>query len=164
MTKPDHAMIPVRAILHPTDFSERSRQALAVARALARDHGARLIVLHVAPIDIAYGGTIAAPVDPRYYQDALDEEMAALRTSDLPSPVEPLLLRGEPAAEIVRAAQEHGCDLIVIGTHGRTGLPRLLLGSVAEGVMRRAQCPVLTVKSPVAAAAPAAEPATPTTA
>jgi nucleotide-binding universal stress UspA family protein len=58
------------------------------------------------------------------------------------------LAEGDPAAEIIRAAQETGAELIVMGTHGRTGLQRLLMGSVAEQVLRKASCPVLTVKAP----------------
>jgi nucleotide-binding universal stress UspA family protein len=69
---------------------------------------------------------------------------------DLKPPAERRLEEGDPATEICRVANEAGCELIAIGTHGRTGLGRLLMGSVAEQVVRRAPCPVLTVKAPFA--------------
>jgi nucleotide-binding universal stress UspA family protein len=74
--------------------------------------------------------------------------------------VEHRLVAGDPGAEILRAAREEPCDLIVMGTHGRTGLGRVLLGSVAEQVVRRAPCPALTVKAPAESGRPADAPST----
>jgi nucleotide-binding universal stress UspA family protein len=137
----------IRMILHPTDFSVDSEAVLRVARSLARDLGARLVILHVAPLDILSSGTMTAPVDPRVYNDLLEDVRKRVDGPDLKNRVETEFTRGDAAAEILRAASELGSDLIVMGTHGRTGLSRLLMGSVAEFVLPRASCPVLVVKS-----------------
>ena len=148
-------MIPIKVILHPTDFSPRSEQALQLACALARDAGARLIVLHVLerPL-IVYGGVALAPPAPRPSEEERRqrrEQLQQVRPADPAIAVEHRLEEGDPATAIVQVAQETGCDLIVMGTHGRTGLGRLLMGSVAEKVLRDAPCLVLTVKAPLPA-------------
>lgn len=79
---------------------------------------------------------------------ALRAMLAELKPSDARVHYEHLLVRGSPAEEIVRLAEKREAEMIVMGTHGRTGLGRLLMGSVAEAVVRRAKCPVLTLKSP----------------
>jgi nucleotide-binding universal stress UspA family protein len=137
----------IRVILHPTDFSVDSEAALKVARWLARDQQARLIILHVATLDVLTDGTAAAEVDPGVYRDALEDLRRRISGADLTHPVETLLTRGFAAEGIVQTADEVGCDLIVMGTHGRTGLTRLLMGSVAENVLPRSNCPVLIVKA-----------------
>jgi nucleotide-binding universal stress UspA family protein len=137
----------VRVILHPTDFSENSRPALEVARSLARDHGARLVVLHVTPPAILMDGTVAAEIDPSTFHAALEDLRNKLEGPDLKYPVETRLNLGFDREEILRTAEELGCDLIVMGTHGRTGLGRVLMGSVAESVLPRAACPVIVVKA-----------------
>jgi len=136
----------IRVILHPTDFSVDSEAALKVARWLARDRGARLIILHVAALDVVLEGTATAEVDPRFYRDALDDLRRKVSGPDLKQPVETVLTRGFAPEGIVDTANDVGCDLIVMGTHGRTGLTRLLMGSVAENVLPRANCPVLIIK------------------
>lgn len=144
-------MLPIRTILHPTDFSERARNALAVACAMARDYGARLIVAHVAPTPVMGFGQGVIPVEggePPEVRRAHLDEYAGVHDSLV---VEKHLLEGDPASEILRLADDVNCDLIIMGTHGWTGLGRLLLGSVAESVMRRASCPVLTVRTPFSA-------------
>jgi nucleotide-binding universal stress UspA family protein len=141
-------------ILHPTDFSECSEPALQVARDLARDQGARLVVLHVTPTEVVLEGATAAVADPLADSDTVEKIRERVDGSDLKHPVEVRLGRGEAAAEILRAAGELGCGLIVLGTHGRTGLGRLLMGSVAEDVLRKAACPVLAMKTPRPASAP----------
>ena len=80
--------------------------------------------------------------------EPLREKLRQLRPTDPKVRVEHRLVEGETATEILRLGQEMKCDLIVLGTHGRTGLGRLLMGSVAERVVRKARCPVLTVKTP----------------
>jgi len=137
----------VRVILHPTDFSVDSEAALQVARSLARDHGARLIILHVATLDVFSDGTAAAEIDNGVYREALDDLRRRISGPDLKHPVETLLSRGFAAEGIIESAKNVGCDLIVMGTHGRTGLTRLLMGSVAENVLPRADCPVLIFKA-----------------
>jgi nucleotide-binding universal stress UspA family protein len=143
-------MLPIHTVLHPTDFSDHSAFAASLAGALARDYGARLVVLHVAQFPPAFAGEGMVPVG----EADLRAEGAA-RLNALPAPradvrAERRLEVGDPATEILRVAAELPADLIVMGTHGRTGLGRLLLGSVAELVVRRAACPVLTVSRPAA--------------
>ncbi|MCS6976002.1 MAG: universal stress protein [Gemmatales bacterium] len=142
-------MLALKTILHATDFSPHSEYAFRLACSLARDHGAKVVVLHVvAPHPaVSYGEMIVEP-DAALVQQAWDQ----IRTIKSPDPAVPLEHRveqGFAAAEIVRVAEEIKADMIVLGTHGRSGLGRLLMGSVAEQVVRKAPCPVLTVKSPV---------------
>lgn len=139
-------MLPFRRILVPIDYSEHSAAAVQVARSLARDHGARLLVLHVAPIGYYPSEVDFMPIDVAQYQKELEYLRNSLEGTDLAFPIETVLGEGSPAAEILRVAAERECDLIVLGSHGRHGLSRLLMGSVAEEVMRHAVCPVLTVK------------------
>jgi nucleotide-binding universal stress UspA family protein len=142
------AMLPIHTILHPTDFSDRSGCAYQLACALARDYGARLVLLHVKPPDVIYGEGYVLPPDPEAERCELLNRLEGLRPPDLTSEVYRVLQEGSPTEEILRTAEEVQADLIVMGTHGRTGLERLLLGSVAEAVLRQAPCPVLTVKAP----------------
>jgi nucleotide-binding universal stress UspA family protein len=140
-------MLPIQNILHPTDFSERSEWAFRLACALARDYGSKLLVLHVSPpLVTAYGDMVyTQPIDV-----TVKDLKAKLRQLQGPEgvPMEYRLEEGDPATEIVQTAQDAHCDLIVMGTHGRRGFGRLLMGSVAEQVLRRATCPVVTVKTP----------------
>jgi nucleotide-binding universal stress UspA family protein len=147
-------MLPIHSILYATDFSERSAYAFRLACSLARDYGARLCVLHIAvPPVVLYGEGMVAP-EPEWYQEELIEKLHRLQPPDPKVVVEHRLLEGEPAEQIIRTARETQSDLIIMGTHGRTGLGRLLMGSVAEHVMRKAPCPVLTVKTPFHEAEP----------
>jgi universal stress protein A len=142
-------MFKIQTMLFATDFSECSQCALDFAFALARDRHARLIVLHVAtpPPFVTYGEFEKVLQQSTGYRRELEEKLRHCQRPNFNA--ELLLKEGDPGDEIIHAAQELGCDLIVIGTHGRTGLERLLLGSVAEKVLRRAPCPVLTVKTPL---------------
>lgn len=143
---------PPEKILVPVDFSEHSDLALASAGALARRFGAELDVLHVI-------AELGVP-DP-YFADAA--ELRALTKAARDRVPEALAERvdrvlgedvaagthmevGTPPAAIAEFAREQGSDMIVVGSHGRTGVERVFLGSVAEGIVRRAPCPVLTVK------------------
>ena len=140
-------MLPFRTILHATDFSEHSGFAFWLACALARDYGARVVVVHVVtPTPVAgYAEGVFIP-DPQPSHDKLRELLQSVRPTDPKIPVEHRMVEGDAADEIVRTAQETKCDLIVIGTHGRSGFGRLLMGSVAEDVLRGAPCPVVTVR------------------
>lgn len=144
-------MLPIRVIVHPTDFSPPSEPAFQLACSLARDAGARLIVLHVlqVPLIIYSGVAMAAPppLPSEEERQAVLEQLHRLLPPDPAVTVEYRLEEGEPATGILQVAQETGCDLIALGTHGRTGLARLLMGSVAEKVVREATCSVLTVKT-----------------
>jgi nucleotide-binding universal stress UspA family protein len=148
-------MLHLQTILHPTDLSRRSDHAFQLACALAEDYHARIIVLYAIEQPVTYGemGIVVEPAGHREALRAQLEERYASRTV----PVEHRLEEGSPAHVITRVAQEGHCDLIVMATHGRHGLGRLFLGSVAEQVVRQAPCPVLTIKEPLAAKAPAAE-------
>lgn len=141
-------MLPIRKILVPTDFSEHSRAAFDLACALARDYGAELLVLHVYRPPQVYAPDGIAVIVPEQPLD-LQAQLALVRPADPQVKVDHLLVEGDPVEEILRVAGDRRCDLIVMGTHGTTGLARLLMGSVAESVVRRAPCPVLTIRNPV---------------
>ncbi len=150
-------MLPIRTILHPTDFSEGSAYACRLACAVARDSHARLILLHVFPPPILISGEALLPPDPEEIKAELQAQLQALKIEDDGIQVERRVQEGYPGADIPRVARETKADLIVMGTHGRTGLSRLLMGSVAEQIVRRAPCPVLTVKLPVGEEKPSEE-------
>lgn len=142
-------MLPkLKTILCATDFSERSNAAFHLACSLARDLEARVIVLHVAvqPVVVYGEGMVATLAEPEF--EGLRQELDKLQSPEPNVAVERHLVEGDPAQEILHQAKLIPCDLIILGTHGRTGLNRLLLGSVAEQVMRKATCPVLTVREP----------------
>lgn len=142
-------MLHLETILHPSDFSSHSEYAFRLACSLARDHGARLIVFHVVttlgPELVPYGEAVSQ-LQPEGYQQQLWDDLRRIQPPEPSVTVDHRLAEGDPAEEILRLATETHCDMIVLGTHGRTGLERLLMGSVAEQVVRRAPCPVLTVK------------------
>jgi nucleotide-binding universal stress UspA family protein len=107
-----------------------------------------LIVLHVAePPVVGYEGTMTPPAEGDWM--ALKERLRRIRAPDAKIPIKRRLEEGDPAAEILRVAAESDCDVIMMGTHGRTWMARVLMGSVAEQVVRRATCPVLVVKTPL---------------
>lgn len=141
-------MMPIHTILHPTDFSPQAETAFNLACALARDYGARLIVMHVwEPPPVIYGdGYIPTPMPDT--SEIFRSKLENLRAADPTLPLERRFLEGSPVAEILREARQTPADLIVMGTHGWGGLSRLFMGSVAEGVLRKAPCPVMTVKTP----------------
>jgi nucleotide-binding universal stress UspA family protein len=148
---------PIRTILHPTDFSGPSGLAFRMACGLARDFGARLVVLHVAEFPANVYPEATRHEDPARRHPALWAKVRRLRPPSPEVPVEHWLADGDAAEEVLRAARETGSDLIVMGTHGRTGLKHLLMGSVAQQVVRKAPCPVLTVKAPPPAGGGTAE-------
>jgi len=142
-------LLRLTKILVPIDFSECSERALEVAFELAKAFGAEVHIAHVYPPS-AY---VAPPLVPGpvmigqfrdQSQQAFDEYRSKL-SRDRGTPIAGTLLEGTPHVEIVKHATELGADLIAMGTHGRTGVEHLLIGSVAERVIRTAQMPVLTV-------------------
>jgi nucleotide-binding universal stress UspA family protein len=141
-------MLSIRTIVHPTDFSANSQCAWEMACALARDYGARLLLVHVEaplPIFAELGAIPPEPVDRR----AMERELAQIKPADATLAVTRTLLFGDEPNTINQFAKDNNADLIVMGTHGRTGLGRLIMGSVAEAVLREAPCPVLTIKTPL---------------
>ena len=147
----------LKKILFATDFSHASDAALTLATSLARDSGATLLLVHVEEPSMAYGG------GELYYgalgpaPQELRRMLEAILPTDPDVAYEHHLIPGDPATALVRFAKEKVVDLIVLGTHGRTGLLRMLMGSVAEAVVRRATCPVITFRQP--AKKPAKRPA-----
>ena len=141
-------MARARTILHPTDFSPGSAAAFAYACDLAREAGSRVIVLHAfgPVVPIATEGVILSD-DVAELRALAQRELDAVRPPDPAVRVEKVIREGPSTQVILDAAREFGADLIVMGTHGRTGFRRLVLGSVAEEVLRKAPCPVLTVKT-----------------
>jgi universal stress protein A len=144
-------MIAIKTILVPTDFSECSDHALGYGRAMAETFGASLHLLHV--VQDPYTQPWAAEAFPAPLDDMLAQwqEQARARLQALvPEAARPgamvAVQVGSPFQEIVNYAEAQRIDLIVIGTHGRGPLGHMLLGSVAEKVVRKAPCPVLTVR------------------
>jgi universal stress protein A len=135
-----------KKILVPVDFSEWSEVALAQAEALARAQQAELLIVHVHEPVAVYTdmGVGAFPVETS--REALWNMLREVQPTDRDLAVTYRLLEGQPAEEIVRCAEQEEATMIVISTHGRRGLTRMLMGSVAESVVRHATVPVLTVK------------------
>ena len=145
-------MIRIDKILHPTDFSANSNHALKYACALASHFGAELHLVHVMA-DLAL--ITLPPVDgylpEGYYQDArkrADEELAKMPDRKVAGETVIIkkTLEGAAFPEIIRYASDNDIDLIVMGTHGYSGLTHMVMGSIAEKVVRRSPCPVLTVQ------------------
>jgi nucleotide-binding universal stress UspA family protein len=142
-------MIKLERILVPTDFSDCANRAVAYASELAKRFGAELHLLHVVqPPVAAYAYAAPLPEDVLHPEVPAEKELEALEVPNVGqiSRIERSIRTGTPFVDIVRYAKENDVDLIVIGTHGRTGLTHMLLGSVAEKVVRKASCPVLTVR------------------
>ncbi len=147
-------MLSFQKILCPIDFSDPSYRALATADELARRYNAELHVLHVVPpvplVELPPGSGTAAFDVKQYeskllesYRKSLDNALAEFVKPDIE--VTRHIDIGDPAHEIVVLAEKIHADVIVIATHGRTGLKRFLFGSVAEAVVRRSPCAVLTI-------------------
>lgn len=141
----------MRKIVVATDFSAASRRAFAAALDLARRDGARLVVLHVMMPPSPFAGDDLPgswlDLEARARRDAERRLAAAVSQAERSGiATAGTLVKGVPAEVIVRVARREGADLIVIGTHGRSGLGRLFMGSVAARVLGTATCPVLTVR------------------
>lgn len=149
-------MIAIKNVLVATDFSAPSETALNYARAMARSFGAQLHVLHIfeplwiTSADVVGGGVALATMIQGLEDTArkqLEEAVTEADRRELKAVAE-MVTSESPAREIANYANEHKVDLLVIGTHGRSGISRMLIGSVAEKVVRLAPCPVLTVHHP----------------
>ena len=148
-------MIALKSILVPTDFSDTSAVAMNYAIALAESMDACLHVLHVLDNPLAYAWGAEAFIEPPadYYErieksarERINRVLSEQQKARFKAQIE--LCTGSPFAEILRYAEEQAIDLIVMGTHGRGAVAHMLLGSVAEKVVRKAPCPVLTVREP----------------
>lgn len=137
---------PFTRILNPIDLENRSVKALDMAANIARMHKATLMLFTVEPLDISEG----APMDVGAYKQMADardvrlQNLAKKRLSGIE--YETLTKVGKPAEEIVEVAKKWHADLIVMATHGRAGVSRVLLGSVAEHVLRQTPCPILLLR------------------
>ena len=134
-------------ILFPTDFSTTGQAALELATTLARERGVKLLIAHVEEPPMAYGGGelyygIEAP-----NREQIQKMLTEILPTDPAVGYEHRLVLGSPATAIVYLAEKENVAMIVMPTHGRTGLTRMLMGSVAEEVVRKAKCPVLTMKA-----------------
>lgn len=150
-------------ILFPTDFSRYNEAALEYASTLSAESGALLFIVHVDEMS----DLNAALGEASYYYAQTGDSARRRAVRDQLSRVQPAAegvryehrcLTGSPVAELLKFAERQNVDLIVMASHGRTGLSRLLMGSVAEALVRRAKCPVLIVKQPESAETPAASP------
>jgi nucleotide-binding universal stress UspA family protein len=157
-SKIEDVIMQVKSILLPTDFSECGNYALSYATSLARTFGASIIAVHVIETivpTVGYSGmTEPLPIADitEQLEDSAERELPRLAECEECAglEIEELIVHGEAASEIVRVAKEREVDLVVISSHGRTGLGRMLFGSTAEAVVRHASCPVLVVKPPQA--------------
>ncbi len=143
-------MIGLKRILVPTDFGTTSEAALRYGVALARTFKAQLYLLHV-PVHPGEAVETEFPIGLfETMQNAARDQLGHLLTEAEARELRPecAMRLGKPADEIIRYATEHEVDLIVMGTHGREGMARVFVGSVAEKVVRRAACPVLTLHHP----------------
>jgi universal stress protein A len=138
-----------KTILFATDFSPASDVALTWATSLARYKHAKLVILHVEQPRVPDGGgEIYSSYILDYHSDSLMKRLENVTPADSQVCYTHRLASGDPATEILRVADEVEADMIVMSTHGRSGLPRMLMGSVAENVVRLAHCPVVIVKQP----------------
>ena len=142
----------IKTILFPTDFSQGARAAMDHAVSLARDYNAKLVLLYViqdisiAEWYIPSSLSVTDLVEDMQKSAWKEMDKWGAEASTKVKEVEKMVERGVPFVEIIKTAKEKGADLIVIGTHGRTGIDHMLFGSTAEKVVRKAPCPVLTVR------------------
>jgi nucleotide-binding universal stress UspA family protein len=146
-------MLALKTVLVPTDFSDASQSALRYGKAMAEAFGASLHVVHVMEDLLAHAWAAEVYVSSMpQLRDEIEKEsrlrLEALLKDDERRKfrAETALLAGNPFIEIIRYAKAHDVDLIVMGTHGRGPIAHMLLGSVAEKVVRKSPCPVLTVR------------------
>jgi len=145
--------IEVRCILVPIDFSEHAAPVMEWAAHLAQNHGSRMVLMHAYHLPVEFQQMEGAYLPADFWSNVKTEAQRTLeghaeRIREQEIEVETAVREGYPATAIVEEAERLGASLVVIGTHGHTGLKHLLLGSVAERVVQKAPCPVLTVKHP----------------
>jgi len=138
-------MLRFKKILCPVDFDQNSLLALRLATELAKERGAVLRLLHVVAVPLA--PEVALPFGRMESDARIKLERLAHRRVNREVRHEVVIMMGNPGVEVLQAAKRWGADVIVMATHGRKGLRHLVLGSVAEQVLREAPCPVLTVSA-----------------
>ena len=147
-------MLQIPTILAPTDFSQHAEGAVRYACGLAERLGSTLHLLHVLPdviVPVGPDPSLVTAVPPEYYSETEAQSRDALERVVQPAWPKPAAVVaevrwGDPVDAIVAYARDHAVDLIVLSTHGRTGLSHVLMGSVAERILREAPCPVLTIR------------------
>ena len=147
-------MLEIRSVLAPTDFSQHAARPVRYACELAARFGSVLHLLHILPdviVPVGPDPALITTVPPEYYAETEAQSLEALAkvvdpSWDRPDEIEHAVLWGDPVDAVVRYATDNAIDLIVIATHGRTGLSHVLLGSVAEKIVREAPCPVLVLR------------------
>jgi nucleotide-binding universal stress UspA family protein len=145
--------IEVRRILAPVDFSDNTPPILEWAAHLAEEHGSSVVLLHAYHLPVEFQQLEGAYLPPDFWASVRAEAEESLsryakELTDKGIPAENAVCEGYAATVIVEEAARRDADLIVIGTHGRSGFKHLLLGSIAERVVHKAPCPVLTVRAP----------------
>ena len=142
-------MVEFGKILIPTDFSESAENASLYALSLAEKYGSKIYVVHVIE-PFTYTSDLGIDMGDQYQvmeataKRFLDDIVTSIKEKNID--VEGILLSGEPFVEIIKYAKQEQVNLIIMSTHGRSGIEHMLLGSVAEKVVRKSPCPVLTVK------------------
>ena len=146
-------MIKLKKVLLPTDFSDSARHALRYGMSFAKEYGAELVLLHVVEnLTVGYASDLFPVPMAEVFQEIsgyAKTELAKLgdEARGRGLAVREEVVQGKPSAEIIRYATEHEIDVIVLGTHGKGMLDQALFGSTTERVVRRAPCPVLTVRT-----------------
>jgi len=148
-------MEPIKKILVPIDFSDYSKRALRYAIDFSKHFNSELILVSVIepmiyPADFSMG-QVAIPATDQNLTERIENELKSLEENEIGNQVKSkrIIKSGKPFYEIVETAREEDVDLIIIATHGHTGVEHLLFGSTAEKVVRKAPCPVLTLREPI---------------
>jgi nucleotide-binding universal stress UspA family protein len=146
--------INIQTILVPVDFSDHAEAVIEWAAHLAEEHKSRVVLLHVYHLPVEFQQIEGAYLPADFWTSVKDEAKRQLaihgdRLRERGLETEEITREGYPATVIEEEAQQLGADLVVIGSHGRTGLKHILLGSIAERVVQKAPCAVLTIKKPV---------------
>ncbi|MFA7229268.1 MAG: universal stress protein [Melioribacteraceae bacterium] len=144
----------IKKILAPIDFSDYSKNALKYAAQFAKEFKSELYLVYVVepmiyPADFSMGQIAIPSADIDLHSRAEEELKNLARTIDPSLQVQTMIKTGKPFVEIIETAKEKDIDLIIIATHGHTGVEHLLFGSTAEKIVRKAPCPVLTLREPI---------------
>ncbi|HMN16032.1 MAG TPA: universal stress protein [Ignavibacteriaceae bacterium] len=143
----------IKKVLVPIDFSDYSKSALKYAVNISKLFNAEIILIYVVepviyPLDFSMG-QIAMPSFSTEWDVRAKEELDKLAKKEINSSVKTIIKTGKPFLEIIETAKEEDIDLIIIATHGHTGVEHIIFGSTAEKVVRKAPCPVLTLREPI---------------
>jgi nucleotide-binding universal stress UspA family protein len=148
-------MLPFKKILWPTDFSEPASEGLKIARELAMQFSGEILLVHVvAPFPVIYGHAASTgfhmPTVIEELEGSAKTSLEEIRREKIPAEIQArtFVIYGRPAHELVKLAAQEKVDIIVIPTQGESGWQRFVFGSVAEKVVRDAECPVLTIRAP----------------